>query len=108
MDDQTTGLLSHFERLHQVDHAHLFKTALDDARTRCALLQFLQVQSIDDFFRDADEVFYQKWLGDEVFDAIDERAKALFYVGAAGHEQKRDVAGLFAATPLFKKLAAVE
>ena len=37
-----------------------------------------------------------------------ERAKPFFDVGAAGHEEKRNVASLFAAAKFFEKLAAVE
>ena len=50
----------------------------------------------------------RKRLGDEIFDAVDERAEALFDVGAAGHEEKRNVAGGLAAAQFFEELAAVE
>src|SRR5690349_10929224 len=108
MNDEAAGLLPHFERLQQVDHAHFFEAALNDARARSALLQFFEMQTVNDFLGDADEVFDKKRLGDEVFHAIDKRAKTLFDIRAARHKEKRNVAGLFTAAELFKELAAVE
>ena len=66
------------------------------------------MQAIDDFFRDAHEVFHEKRLGDEIFDAVDERTQTFFDVGAAGHEKKRNVARGFASAQFFKELAAIE
>src|ERR1700674_3807571 len=106
--DQTAGLLAHFEGLHEVDHAHFLEAALDDARSRTFGLELFEMQAINDSFCDAYEVFDEKRLGDEIFDAIDERAQAFFYVGAAGHEKKRDVASGLASAKLFKKLSAIE
>src|SRR5215469_16173945 len=97
-DDEAARFLAHFERLHEVDHAHFFEAALNDARTRSFLLKLLEVQTVDDFLCD----------GDEIFDAIDQGAEALFDVGAAGHEQEWDVARGFAAAEFFEKLPAVE
>src|SRR5207247_2054410 len=73
-----------------------------------ALLQFFQVQAVHNFFGDADKIPQKEWLGDEIFDTIHQRTKAFFDIGAASHEEKWDVASLFAAAKLFKKLAAVE
>src|SRR5207248_8712796 len=105
---EPAGLLAHFERLHQVDHAHLFQPALNHTRTRSAFLQLLEVQAIDHFFRDSDQVFNQKRLGDEVFHAIHQRPQALLDVRAAGHEQKRNVPCGIARAQLFEKLPAVQ
>src|SRR5208283_2539645 len=108
LDDQAAGFLAHFERLHEVDHAHFFEAPLDDTGTRSTLLEFFEVQTIDDFFCRADKVLEEKRFGDEVLDAVDKRAKAFFDVGAAGHEEKRNVTGGFAAAEFFEELAAIE
>jgi hypothetical protein len=108
LDDQAAGFLAHFEGLHKVNHAHLFEAALDDARARGALLKFFEVQAINDFFCRADKIFQQKRLGDEILHAVDERAKAFFNIGTAGHEEKRNVTGGIAAAEFFEKLAAIE
>src|SRR5262249_19219280 len=92
----------------QVDHTHLFKAALNDARARRALLQFLEMQAVNDFLGDSHQVFDQKRFGDEVFYAVHEGTKTLFDVRTAGHEQKWNVARLFSAAQLFKELAAVK
>ena len=107
-DDQAAGLLPHFERLQQIDHVHFFEAALNYAGARRALLQFFEVQAIDDFFRDADQIFHEKWLDDEFFDAVDQRTQALFDICAACHKKKRNMTRFVAATEFFKKLAAVE
>src|SRR6202030_1687995 len=106
--DQTARFLAHFKRLHQVDHAHFLQAALDDARTGASGLEFFEMQAIDDLFCDAHEVFDEKRLGDEIFDAVNQRAQAFFNVGAAGHKQKWNVVRALASAKLFKKLAAVE
>ena len=72
------------------------------------VLEFFEVQAVDDFFGDADEVFDEERLGDEIFDAVDQRAEALFDVGATGHEEKGNVAGGLAAAQFFEELAAIE
>src|SRR5262249_16350459 len=108
MNDEATGFLAHLERLHQVNHAHLFEAALNDAGTRSALLQFFEMQAVDHLFVDSNKVLHEEWFGDEIFDTVHEWAKAFFDVGAAGHEQKGNVPRLLAASQFFKKLAAVE
>src|SRR6266850_1849975 len=40
--DQPARLLPHLQRLHQVDHAHLFQPSLNDSRPRRFLLQFFE------------------------------------------------------------------
>jgi hypothetical protein len=108
LDDQAAGFLAHLKRLHQVDHAHFFEASLDDAGARGALLKFFEVQAIDDFFCRADKVFQEERLGDEIFDAVDERAKAFFDIGAASHEEKRNMTGGLASAEFFEKLAAIK
>jgi hypothetical protein len=107
-DDQAAGFLSHFEGLHEIDHAHFLETALDDARTGAFGLELFKMQAIDDSFCDAHEVFDEKRLGDEIFNSVDQRAQAFFYVGPAGHEKKWNVVSGLAAAQFFKKLAAIE
>ena len=107
-NDTTARLLPHFKRLHQVGHAHFLQPALNDARTRSALLQFFQVDAVDDFFRDAHKIFQQERFRDEVFDAIHQGTKAFFNVAPAGHEEKRNVPRLLAAPKFFKQLASIK
>jgi hypothetical protein len=94
--------------LHEVDHAHLFEAALDDAGARGSFLEFFEVQAINYFFGRANKILQEKRLGDEVLDAIDERAKAFFNIGAAGHKEEGNVPSGFAAAEFFEKLAAIE
>src|SRR4030095_712720 len=56
----------------------------------------------------ADEILQQKRLGDEVLDAVHQRAQGLFHIRAAGHEEKWNVARLLAAAEFFKKLTPVQ
>ena len=105
---QPAGFLAHLERLHQVGDAHLLQAALDDPRPRRALLEFLQVQAVNDFLGQPDQILKKKRLGDEVFDAVHERPEFPFYVPAAGHKDERDVTRLRASAELLIKLAAVK
>jgi hypothetical protein len=107
-DNKAARLLSHFEGLQKIDHAHLFEAALDDAGARGLLLQLFEEKSIDNFLGGPDEIFNEEGFGDEVLGTVHERAKAFFNVTAAGHEKKWNVAGGFAGTKLFKELAAIE
>src|ERR1700730_2408598 len=66
------------------------------------------MQPIDYFFGGADQIFYEEWLGSEIFHTVDQGAKTFFNVRAAGHEEERDLAGGFAAAEFFEQLAAVE
>src|SRR5258708_25014038 len=70
LHDQPARLLSHLQRLHQVDHAHLFQPPLNDARARRFLLQLFQVQAVDNFLCHAHQIFNQKRLSDEILDAV--------------------------------------
>src|SRR5467141_3579856 len=106
--DQPARLLPHLQRLHQVDHAHLFQSSLNDSRPRRFLLQFFEVQAIHNFFRDAYKVFYQKWLGDEILDAIHQRPQAFLDVRPAGHEQKWNVPRRLPRAQFFEELPAVQ
>jgi hypothetical protein len=108
LDLQATGFLTHFERLHKIDHAHFFETALDDARTRCMFLEFLEMQAIDYFLGGTDQVLDEERFGDEILGTINKRTESLFDVRTAGHEEERNVAGGFAATEFFEELATVE
>ncbi len=65
------------------------------------------MQAVDHFLGDAHQIFDQEWLDDKFFNAVDQGAQALFDIGAAGHEQKRNVAGFFAAAQLIEKLTAI-
>jgi hypothetical protein len=66
------------------------------------------MDAIDNFFGHANQILGQKWLGDEIFDAIHHWTKLLLDISAAGHEQERYVARGFASAKLFEKLAAIE
>src|SRR5262249_15052017 len=105
---EAARLLPHFERLQQVGHAHLLEAALDDTRTRRRLLQFFEVQPVHDFFGGADQILQHKWLGYEILDTVGQVAQLFFNVGTAGHEQERNVTGLFAPPQLLKELPAVQ
>ena len=100
--NQPAGFLAHFEGLHEIDHAHFFEAALDDAWTGAFTLELFEMQAIDHSFCDAHEIFYEKRLGDEIFDAVNERAQAFFNVGTAGHEQKWNVVSGLASAKFFK------
>src|SRR6266850_2606559 len=106
--DQPARLLPHLQRLHQVDHAHLFQPALNDSRPRRFLLQFFEVQPVDNFFRDAHQVLHQKWLGDKILDAVHQRPQPFFDIRPAGHKQEWDVLGRLAPAQLFEKLPPVQ
>ena len=71
-------------------------------------MQLFEVQAVHDFLREADEVFHQKRLGDEVFDAVHHGAELFFDVAAAGHEEKRNVLRGFAGAEFFIELTAIE
>ena len=66
------------------------------------------MQAIHDFLGQADEVLGEKGFGDEVFDAIHQRAQLFLDVGAAGHEQERNVARGFASAQLVEELPPIE
>jgi hypothetical protein len=71
-------------------------------------LQLFQVDAVHYFFGGTHQILEDEGLGDEIFDAVGERAKFFFDLGAAGHEEKRDVAGLFSPAQFFEELAPIE
>ena len=91
MKSQPAGLLSHFERLHQFRHTHLFEAPLNNARPRSTLLQFFQMQAIDKFFRYAHQVGHKEGLGEKIFGSH-QRAQLFLDIALAGHENERSVA----------------
>src|SRR5690349_8285480 len=51
VDDQPARLVPPLQRLHQVDHAHLFQAPLNGALARRPLLQLLRMQPVNDLLR---------------------------------------------------------
>src|ERR1700739_4471835 len=66
------------------------------------------MQPVDHLFCGTNEIFHQKWLGDEVLCPVDERPEALLDIRPAGHEQEWDVASRITGTKLFEELAAIQ
>src|SRR5260370_22695802 len=66
------------------------------------------MQAIDNFFRDAYQIFDQKWLGDEILDAIHERPETLLDIRPARHKQEWDMPGRFARSQFLEELSAIQ
>ncbi len=72
----------------------------------CALLHFFQMHAVDHHLRAADQILYEKWLGDELFHALGDRAQLFFDVAAAGEKNKRNARGFAAARGFFRRAGA--